>query len=76
MFFEFFSYIYIFKKLHHPLPLPSSFDPERNGTIDLSDFNMMSRLLHARSSITHQITATGSNVETVLKRMDSWVQVG
>jgi len=24
------------------------FDPERNGTIDLSDFNMMSRLLHAR----------------------------
>jgi Ca2+-binding EF-hand superfamily protein len=24
------------------------FDPERKGTIDLSDFNMMSRLLHAR----------------------------
>mmetsp|Transcript_2231 Transcript_2231/g.4778 ORF Transcript_2231/g.4778 Transcript_2231/m.4778 type:complete len:361 (-) Transcript_2231:181-1263(-) len=52
----------------------NAFDPERNGTIDLSDYNMMSRLLHARSSITHDVTALGSNVETVLDRMDSWVQ--
>jgi Ca2+-binding EF-hand superfamily protein len=50
------------------------FDPERNGTIDLSDYNMMSRLLHARSSIVHGVTALTHNVETVLARMDKWVQ--
>mmetsp|Transcript_43275 Transcript_43275/g.87514 ORF Transcript_43275/g.87514 Transcript_43275/m.87514 type:complete len:380 (+) Transcript_43275:97-1236(+) len=50
------------------------FDPERNGTIDLSDYNMMSRLLHARSSIVHSVTALGANVESVLSRMDGWVQ--
>ena len=50
------------------------FDPERNGCIDLSDYNVMSRILHARSSITHDIHALGSNVEKVLDRMTSWVQ--
>ena len=52
----------------------NAFDPERNGTIDLSDYGVMSRLLHARSSIMHDIHALGSNVSTVISRMDSWVQ--
>lgn len=32
-------------------------------------------VLRVRSSIMHSITALGSNVETVMKRMDTWVQV-
>jgi hypothetical protein len=40
----------------------------------LSDYNTMGKLLHARSSIMHDIHALGSNVERVLQRMDTWVQ--
>ena len=50
------------------------FDPERRGTINLDDFEMYTRLLHARNAAVHQVAGLGSNVYKTLLQMEKWVQ--